>query len=1507
MSGAVDTGDFDGDGNLDLVITGQLPIGSSLQHATRIYRNQRFAENTAANVPDVAFGAGDWGDFDSDGDLDLLVAGMNSGSNYAGVLRNDSGVFTDIGATITGGFYSEMKWGDYDNDGDLDFAISGDGDSGYYLEIYRNNNGSFTDIVAGLSGLSGGSLDWGDYDNDGDLDLLAAGFNGTHTSTIYRNDNGTFTDIGAGLVGATTGSATWGDYDNDGDLDILLAGTTGSGTGTTKIYRNDAGTFSEFQTLASLTSTSASWADYDSDGDLDVALTGRDESTNIPEFHLYKYDNGSFVEVSTNLTALRYGQLDWGDFDNDGAIDLVLTGSDSGSDKKTLVFRNLGSDTFAEITGLGLANTGDYGSLEWGDYDNDGDLDLLAIGNFEGEGYRTKLYENGTQRTNSAPSAPDNLATSVNDSAITFSWDAAADNETASTGLTYNLRVGTTPGGNEIMSAMSASNGSRLIAASGNVGHNTSWTIDGIADQVYWSVQAMDNSFVGSAFAEEQTDSSLGAVFTVTPSAGLYGGMSPSTAQSVNRDGSQVFTIYPHSGRHVVTPVGGTCGGTYTGDVYSSITFTTHAVNADCTVEPTFATNIYTVSGSIGANGSTNLSLPVDLPHNTNRTWRIIPNTGYHVDTVGGTCNGTTGGDAYNTTNGIYYVATVLQDCTIEATFAINTYNITPFAGDDGFITPNVVVNTPHGTTNTYTITPAVGFHVVTPVGGTCGGSYIDDPYDSSDGISYTTNPVFSDCTVAPSYAMNDTDGDGRGDIVDNCPSNANANQLDTDSDGTGDVCDATPNGDDDNDGIDNTTDNCPAITNADQLNTDGDSQGDACDSDDDNDGVSDSDELLDGSDPLNPNDFVDRVAPVVTAPQDITVAATDASGTPVLNSNIALFLNLATATDNVDGVITTISHDAPSLFPLGDTMVTFTATDNNGNVGSAMATVSVTDQDGPAISLTGGSSMTVNYGEIYNEPGVTVIDNVDGDVSSNVMISGSVDTDAVGIYTLYYDVSDAAGNAADTAIRTVTVQDASAPVVNAPNSITVAAVDDQGVPATEAAIVVFLNSATASDDRDGTLTVETYDAPETFPLGATTVTFYATDLAGNSGSAQSVVTVVDQTAPVISLNGEASITLAVGDTYIKPSATASDNVDGDISHMMTTGGYVDNTTVGLYNLTYDVADMAGNNATTVVRQVVVQDAMAPVVTPPHAIEVAAIDVNGTDESDAGIATFLGSAVALDAVDGNINDVYNDAPAQFPLGVTVVTFTATDSSGNTGVAQSSVIVSDKTAPVMTLNGASTLTMQVGDSYIEEGVTVTDNVDGDISGSATVTGSVDSSLPGVYVLQYTVSDAAGNESALTRTVTVQDSSAPVVTAPENRVVEATEESGIPATDLSIYDFLNSATAEDAVDGVVYSITNDAPAMFAIGETIVTFSATDSAGNVGFAHATVTVVEYSSPENEDNGSAGEEDSGEKVETDSEASGNGGGGSFSLNALLILVLLMLRGLGSRNTARGMFTKKD
>lgn len=450
-----------------------------------------------------------WGDYDNDGDLDILLTGQGTGDvRISKIYRNDGGsAFTDIGAGLMGVINGSVAWGDYDNDGDLDILLTGLSSSGRITKIYRNDGSDiFTDINAGLPGVYNSSVTWGDYDNDGDLDILLTG-NSTgnvNLSKIYRNDgSGVLTDINAGLTGVTMGSVTWCDYDNDGDLDILLTGYTGSDR-ISRIYRNDSnGVFTDLNAgLPGVSYSSVAWGDYDFDGDLDILLAGDTGSSIISK--IYRNNgNSTFTDINAGLPGVYYCSVAWGDYDNDGDLDILLTGGTQ-SGYLSSIYRNNSLGSFTDINS-GLP--GVWGSsTAWGDYDNDGNLDILLTGHL-GSTWISNIYRNNYNHPNTPPATPTNLQTTRTSEYTVFSWNAPSDDHTHAYGLNYVLRIGTTPGGNEISASMSSQTGYRKIAQKGYANRNCSWKIKNSTlasvGRYYWSVQAVDGAFLGSAFSAE--------------------------------------------------------------------------------------------------------------------------------------------------------------------------------------------------------------------------------------------------------------------------------------------------------------------------------------------------------------------------------------------------------------------------------------------------------------------------------------------------------------------------------------------------------------------------------------------------------------------------------------------------------------------------------------------------------------------------------------------------------------------------------------------------------------------------------------------------------------------------------------------------------------------------------------------------------------------------------------------------------------------------------------------
>jgi predicted nucleotidyltransferase len=468
-----------------------------------------FIEQTGISLTGVYNSSVAWGDYDNDGDLDILLTGQAGSASISKIYRNEgNNTFTEqTGISLTGVSSGSVAWGDYDNDGDLDILLTGRTSSGRISKIYRNNgNNTFTEQTGiSLTGVSDSSVAWGDYDNDGALDIILTGDTGSkRISKIYKNNgNNTFTEqTGISLTGVYTGSVVWGDYDNDGDLDILLTGYTGT-IRISKVYNNnDDNTFTE-QTGISLTGVtfgSVAWGDYDNNGDLDILLTGQGTSNYFSKIYKNNSDNTFTDQTGISLTGVYNSSVNWGDCDNDGDLDILLTGYAGSNNYVSKIYKNNGNNTFTEHTGISLTGV-DNSSVDWGDYDNDGDLDIILTG-YNGTTSISKIYKNFGSTVNTPPSSPSNLTQTVSNSNVTFNWDKATDLETPQNGLSYNLVIQSNDG-KIIKSPMAdLGSGNRKVNSIGNVGQNNSWTIKDLPEGFYfWCVQTIDHNYAGSPFA----------------------------------------------------------------------------------------------------------------------------------------------------------------------------------------------------------------------------------------------------------------------------------------------------------------------------------------------------------------------------------------------------------------------------------------------------------------------------------------------------------------------------------------------------------------------------------------------------------------------------------------------------------------------------------------------------------------------------------------------------------------------------------------------------------------------------------------------------------------------------------------------------------------------------------------------------------------------------------------------------------------------------------------------
>jgi tetratricopeptide (TPR) repeat protein len=389
----------------------------------------RFADVAPALGIDTAGNAGGAivDDFDGDGFLDVVVSGVNPCEPMRMYRNNGDGTFADVSARTrlaeqTGGINCVQA--DYNNDGRLDiYVMRGGWEFPMRNSLLRQNaDGTFADVTV-ESGLFSGehrtqSAAWADYDNDGWVDLYVA--HEHSPSQLFRNKgDGTFVDVSeqayVGLISFAKGVA-WGDYDDNGYPDLYVSNFLEGNF----LYRNNGdGTFDEVAVELGVDKPHRSFPtwfwDYDNDGRLDLFVSSysfaagewarpylglpADQET----IKLYRNTGkGRFTDVSAQVgldRGVAAMGANFGDLDNDGYLDVYLgTGTPSfAALMPNLMFRNQGGKRFVDVTtstGTGHLQKGH--GVSFADLDNDGDEDVYANlgGAVLSDTYNKALFEN---------------------------------------------------------------------------------------------------------------------------------------------------------------------------------------------------------------------------------------------------------------------------------------------------------------------------------------------------------------------------------------------------------------------------------------------------------------------------------------------------------------------------------------------------------------------------------------------------------------------------------------------------------------------------------------------------------------------------------------------------------------------------------------------------------------------------------------------------------------------------------------------------------------------------------------------------------------------------------------------------------------------------------------------------------------------------------------------------------------------------------------------------------
>ncbi len=468
-------GDIDGDGDFEILQFGNRDVPSIT--IGQIWWWQPLGEFwfPYTQLDELGNAGAAFGDFDRDGDLDVGAVGSSA------TRLHDLHVYQNYGWT-----------------------------SSIATPIPQPNIGFFE------PGTYNGSFEWGDADLDGDLDAVFTGtgqqlFGDAPTTRIGFNDgagSGVLLLVSSyGLPHITQGNAIWSDVNRDGALDVTLGGSDFAG-----VYLGGEGDFVPMPLSANLVLPVAEGAvatgDLDNDGSEELVVTGSWQGTPIAK--VYRFDGfaQAWVELAS-LTGVRQSSVSLGDFDNDGWLDIAICGLNASSTALTSVYHNNGNGTFMDIN-AGLP--GAYGGwVEFGDWDNDGDLDLVLQGH-NGTNRFARVYQNSTPALNADPTPPVGLIDFIFDTYVYLGFQAyGSDDHTYQNVLTSNFRVGTSPGSIDLVAPMSnLATGRRHLPRPGDsyLSNVRILPLTGFGHgSLYWSAQTVDQSYRGSAWAPERITS----------------------------------------------------------------------------------------------------------------------------------------------------------------------------------------------------------------------------------------------------------------------------------------------------------------------------------------------------------------------------------------------------------------------------------------------------------------------------------------------------------------------------------------------------------------------------------------------------------------------------------------------------------------------------------------------------------------------------------------------------------------------------------------------------------------------------------------------------------------------------------------------------------------------------------------------------------------------------------------------------------------------------------------
>eukprot|EP00730_Choanoeca_flexa_P001120 TRINITY_DN10485_c0_g3_i3.p1 TRINITY_DN10485_c0_g3~~TRINITY_DN10485_c0_g3_i3.p1 ORF type:complete len:1604 (+),score=383.94 TRINITY_DN10485_c0_g3_i3:647-4813(+) len=491
-----------------------------------------------------------------------------------------------------------------------------------------------------------------------------------------------------------------------------------------------------------------------------------------------------------------------------------------------------------------------------------------------------------------------------------------------------------------------------------------------------------------------------------------------------------------------------------------------------------------------------------------------------------------------------------------------------------------------------------------------------------------------------------------------------------------------------------------------------------------------------------------------------------------------AVYVDPGYTVDDASQVTTTVQgveqvNTASQGTDPGPFSITYRACDTGSLCTTKTRQVYFVDNSIPIITLKGGNPITKEVDThplaAFEDPGYSASDNVHGEITQHVVVSGRVDLNTVGQYTLEYNLGYN-GETARTVTRTVNVQDSTRPTIRLNGDAH--QILELGSFYTEFGYTVSDNYD-SPDDIVVSIRPETIDTAQAVNGSVIEIQYMCQDTSGNRDAAFRYITIIDTQPPVLTTQSATQIVHEAGNDFDYPTVIAQDPVQGDLA--VTRDGAVNvrpDSTPATFTLTYSAIDPSGLEAFLMIN-VTIQDTLAP--------ELTFAEGDATVEIEAGGSEQPPKPVAIDLNDGPIavlaDKMIDLTPASLPS-TTTITYTATDLAGHSTQLEQTVTLVDTMPPQLALQGSSAVDVESGRPFTDPGISCQDLAAGECvddvaistiergaSGSFQRVTRIDTNRPaGVsFIITYSVADPSGNEAApITRTVMVVDTTAPEIT-------------------------------------------------------------------------------------------------------------------------------------------------